>query len=232
MTPDDHAGDLDPESLGLEQSEPAGFYSFSGASEVWVGLTWDIARYGDRWHLYRKGNWMIDVGSFSLALAIVADAQGAPVPDEGSRDDAGRPVPLSSREPLTEDFPEPDEGEALEPSELPVPFPARDVQVKVMHLARVACARVAPTGQSQFPWRIEDSSGDPVCCRVATYTAGPAWAAEEIPFDRPLTFLRKGDADTALTQLRREAAVDAVSAIGLGDMADRLVSSFSERERD
>lgn len=66
---------LSPEALGLERNDPAHTY-LDGAYEVWIGPRWDLAREGDRWQVYRKGNWQIAVGSFQLALAIVADDLG------------------------------------------------------------------------------------------------------------------------------------------------------------
>lgn len=61
--------------LGLEVCDPEETY-MAGDLKVrcWIGAKWDIAE--DKWgrfHIYRKGNWMLDVGSFDLACAIVAD---------------------------------------------------------------------------------------------------------------------------------------------------------------
>lgn len=66
----DHDLDLrDPERTYL---------SGDGYVRCWIGHKWDIAedRQGS-FHVYRKGSWVLCVGSFDLAQRIVADDEGA-----------------------------------------------------------------------------------------------------------------------------------------------------------
>lgn len=69
-----------PETLGLQLTDPAHTY-LDDYERVWIGARWDIAedKHGD-FHVYRKGNWVLKVHSFELALAIVADAEGTETP--------------------------------------------------------------------------------------------------------------------------------------------------------
>ncbi len=62
-------------ALGLEQVVPGQTY-LDDFDEVWIGARWDIARRADQWHIYRKGNWRLSVGSADLAARIVADGLG------------------------------------------------------------------------------------------------------------------------------------------------------------
>lgn len=61
--------------LGLAPTDPKDTYLNDGRYvRTWIGWKWDIAEdtFG-YFHLYRKGNWVLNVQSFDLALAIVAD---------------------------------------------------------------------------------------------------------------------------------------------------------------
>lgn len=70
-----------PESLGLTFTEPHLTY-LNSHDAVWIGARWDIARRRlggrDLYDIYRKGNYWCHVGSFGLALLIVADNEGFP----------------------------------------------------------------------------------------------------------------------------------------------------------
>lgn len=65
---------LTPEQVGLKECNPDGTYlDGDGYERCWVGGRWDIAERDGKFHLYRKGNWRIAVGSLGLACAVVAD---------------------------------------------------------------------------------------------------------------------------------------------------------------
>ncbi len=66
------------ERLGLLHRNPEHTY-LDDYDEVWIGLRYDLARRGDDgWHVYRKGNWVTNVHTPALALALIADGLGQP----------------------------------------------------------------------------------------------------------------------------------------------------------
>ena len=62
-------------TLGLESCNPDDTYLDHGDA-VWIGAKWDVALTADRFHLYRKGNWVLGVGSVDLTEAIIRDQEG------------------------------------------------------------------------------------------------------------------------------------------------------------
>ena len=60
----------------LTEETPASTY-LPDHDRVWIGSKWDIAQdsYG-RFHIYRKGHWVLVVGTWDLALMIVVDDEG------------------------------------------------------------------------------------------------------------------------------------------------------------
>lgn len=68
---------IDALGLDLEESRPDGTY-LGDYDQVWIGDKWDIARRGETYELYRKGNYVWRVRSFVLACLIVADSEFLP----------------------------------------------------------------------------------------------------------------------------------------------------------
>lgn len=72
------SGPLTPEALGLHQYDRT-YLADAGYVAAWIGDKWDIGQNLDgRFSVFRKGNWVLVVGSLDLALAIVADNEGCP----------------------------------------------------------------------------------------------------------------------------------------------------------
>lgn len=58
---------------GLVNTPPDQTY-LDGYAEVWIGSKWDIAHDDEgRFAVYRKGNYVLTVGTLELALALVGD---------------------------------------------------------------------------------------------------------------------------------------------------------------
>jgi hypothetical protein len=71
---------LNPEDLGLRTVDPEQTYLMhEGYVTAWIGSKWDVAEDSQgRFHVYRKGSWVLCVGTLGLALAIAVDDGGSP----------------------------------------------------------------------------------------------------------------------------------------------------------
>jgi hypothetical protein len=67
---------LAPHMVGLREARPSETY-LDDYERVWIGPKWDIAQGRDlHFSVYRKGNYVLQVGTLDLACRIVKDDGG------------------------------------------------------------------------------------------------------------------------------------------------------------
>lgn len=65
-----------PDGLDLEETDPSVTY-LDHHQRVWIGAKWDVGLTSDnRFAVYRKGNYVTQVGTWDLACALALDNLG------------------------------------------------------------------------------------------------------------------------------------------------------------
>ena len=84
---------LTPEALGLREYRAEDTY-IDLPGRAWIGVRWDLCELPSGGvAIYRKGNWVLNVGSMDLALAIVQDNEGFPLGGlDREANDSGTPL--------------------------------------------------------------------------------------------------------------------------------------------